>query len=92
MKKILCAMLPALIAVAPLAAKNFDIKNFARMIECPVLMGIGLQDPTCPPYTNMSSYNLITTPKELHIYPECGHTVDYNDWNPRRAAFFEKWK
>ncbi len=40
----------------------------------------------------MSSYNLITTPKELHIYPECGHTVDYNDWNPRRAAFFEKWK
>lgn len=40
----------------------------------------------------MSSYNLITTPKELHIYPECGHTVDYNDWNPRRTAFFEKWK
>lgn len=49
MKKILCAMLPALIAMAPLAAKNFDIKNFARMIECPVLMGIGLHDPTYPP-------------------------------------------
>ena len=67
----------------------FDIKNHARNITCPVLMGIGLQDPTCPPHTNMSSYNLITAPKELHIYPECGHTVDYGDWNPRRDRFFE---
>lgn len=70
----------------------FDVKNFARMIQCPVLMGIGLQDPTCPPHTNLSSYNLISTPKQLHIYPECGHTVDYGDWNPRRATFFETWK
>lgn len=69
----------------------FDMKNFARRIKMPVLMGIGLQDPTCPPHTNMSSYNLIESPKELHIYPECGHTVDYADWNPRRTAFFEKW-
>ncbi len=69
----------------------FDIKNHARSITCPVLMGIGLQDPTCPPHTNMSSYNLITSPKELVIYPECGHTVDYSDWNPRRDAFFTRW-
>ena len=69
----------------------FDIKNFARMITCPVLMGIGLQDPTCPPHTNLSSYNLITSPKEFHIYPTCGHTVDYADWNPRRDAFFARW-
>ncbi|MDE6497861.1 MAG: acetylxylan esterase [Muribaculaceae bacterium] len=67
----------------------FDIKNHARNITCPVLMGIGLQDPTCPPHTNMSSYNLISSPKELRIYPECGHTVDYGDWNPRRDRFFE---
>lgn len=69
----------------------FDIKNFARMIKCPVLMGIGLQDPTCPPHTNMSGYNLISSPKELHIYPDCGHTVDYSDWNPRRTEFFNKY-
>lgn len=67
----------------------FDIKNFARRIKMPVLMGIGLQDQTCPPHTNMSSYNLIEAPKQLRIYPECGHTVDYSDWNPRRTAFFE---
>jgi cephalosporin-C deacetylase len=69
----------------------FDIKNFARRIQCPVLMGIGLQDPVCPAHTNLSSYNLITTPKQLKIYPLCGHTVDYADWNPRRAEFFEQY-
>lgn len=66
----------------------FDIKNLARDIKCPVMMGIGLQDPTCPPHTNMASYTLIESPKQLLIYPTCGHTVDYSDWNPRRDAFF----
>ncbi len=65
----------------------FDIKNHARNIQCPVLMGIGLQDPVCPPHTNMASYTLITTPKQLLIYPTMGHTVDYADWNPRRDQF-----
>ncbi len=65
----------------------FDIKNLARRITCPVMMGIGLQDPTCPPHTNMASYALIKAPKSLTIYPTCGHTVDYADWNPRRDAF-----
>lgn len=70
----------------------FDIKNLARMITCPVLMGIGLQDPVCPPHTNVSSYNLLEVPKELRIYTDCEHTVDYNDWNPRRDAFFQRWR
>jgi cephalosporin-C deacetylase len=69
----------------------FDIKNFVRRITCPVLMGIGLQDPTCPPHTNMSDYNLLNVPKQLKIYPLCGHTVLYDDWNPRRSAFFEQY-
>ncbi len=68
----------------------FDIKNLARRITCPVMMGIGLQDPTCPPHTNMASYALITSPKSLTIYPLCGHTVDYSDWNPRRDAFIAR--
>lgn len=72
--------------------RYFDIKNLARRISCPVLMGIGLQDPVCPPHTNMSSYNLITAPKELVIYPLMGHTVDYGDWSPRREEFFNKWR
>ena len=70
----------------------FDIKNLTPWIEVPVLMGVGLQDPTCPPHTNFAGYNNLDTEKEYVIYPLCGHTVDYSDWNPRRKQFFEKWK
>ncbi len=70
--------------------RYFDVKNFARRITCPVLMGIGMQDPTCPPHTNMSSYNLLTVPKQLKVYPLNGHWVTYDDWNPRRSAFFDQ--
>lgn len=68
----------------------FDLKNLARWIDIPVLMGVGLQDPTCPPHINFSSFNLIDSDKEFVIYPTLGHTVDYEDWCPRRDAFFEK--
>ena len=68
----------------------FDIKNLTPWISIPVLMGVGLQDPTCPPHTNFAGYNNLISPKEYVVYPTCGHTVDYNDWNPRREAFFKK--
>ena len=69
----------------------FDIKNLTPWITVPVLMGVGLQDPTCPPHTNFAGYNNLSTDKEYVIYPLCGHTVDYSDWNPRREAFFKKF-
>lgn len=68
----------------------FDIKNLARWIKCPVLMGVGLQDPTCPPHINFSGYNLIDAPKQFVIYRDLGHTVDYSDWNPRVTEFYRK--
>ena len=66
----------------------FDIKNLTPRITVPVLMGVGLQDPTCPPHTNFAGYNNLNCPKEYVIYPLEGHTVDYSDWNPRREKFF----
>ena len=66
----------------------FDVKNFARRITCPILMGVGLQDPTCPPHTNFAGYNLISSQKQFVIYPECGHTVRQPDWNNRMQEFF----
>lgn len=74
--------------------RYFDIKNLTPRITVPVLMGAGLQDPTCPPHTNFAGYNNLptSTEKEYVIYPLCGHTVDYTDWNPRRLSFFEKHK
>lgn len=68
----------------------FDIKNLTPWIKVPVLMGVGLQDPVCPPHTNFSGFNNLTVDREFVIYPLCGHTVNYSDWNPRRENFFKK--
>ena len=67
----------------------FDVKNFARQIKCPLIMGIGLQDETCPPHTNFSGYNLITTPKEYRICSTCGHNPG-REWNGVMMDFFRK--
>ncbi len=65
----------------------FDVKNFAGRITCPVIMGFGLQDETCPPRTNFAGYNLITSPKEYYCYPQNGHNVG-RGWGRIRDAFF----
>ncbi len=61
----------------------FDVKNFGPLIHCPVFMGIGLQDPICPPRTTFAPYNLLTVKdKRYIIYPECKHAVRYSDFSP----------
>ena len=35
----------------------FDSMNLATRIQCPVFMGVGLQDPVCPPATNFAALN-----------------------------------
>ncbi len=67
----------------------FDVKNLATWIKCPVIMGIGLQDEVCPPHTNVSSYNRLSTEKELYIYPQNEHNTPDSWWNTR-MAFFDK--
>lgn len=69
----------------------FDVKNFTRRITCPILMGIGLQDPTCPPHTNFAGYNLITSQKQFVIYPECGHDTRHPEWDNLQRDFFGKF-
>ena len=67
----------------------FDVKNFTSMIECPVLMGFGLQDDVCPPHTNFSGYNMITTSKRWVCFPLSGHHVEEDQrWWQERNAFF----
>lgn len=67
----------------------FDVKNFAAAVTCPVVMGIGLQDPICPPHTNFASYNLLGGPKEYHVYLRQKHSVA-QAWWPMREAFFRR--
>ncbi|MEG0808232.1 MAG: acetylxylan esterase [Alistipes sp.] len=67
----------------------FDIKNLAPWITCPIKMGAGLQDEVCPPHTNFSGYNRISTEKSYTIFPTCGHDVGAAWW-PARMEFFKK--
>lgn len=53
----------------------FDSMNMAPMIQCPVLMAIGLRDLTCPPSTMFAAYNHLNCEKELKIYPHHGHEI-----------------
>lgn len=69
----------------------FDIKNLAQWVECPVFLGIGLQDVTCPPHTNLSGYNQLKGEKQLHVYRNYGHHVNYDHWNPTIMSFYKKY-
>ena len=66
----------------------FDVKNFTDRIQCPVLMGFGLQDVTCPPHTNFAGYNMIKAPKRWICYPERGHDVWREETWPQEV---ENW-
>ena len=67
----------------------FDTKNLATRISCPVIANLGLQDDICPPHTNMAPYNnLLSTDKEIHYYPEMGHSIP-DDWEGKYMAFFK---
>lgn len=67
----------------------FDVKNFTDRISCPVLMGIGLQDPVCPPHTNFAGYNNIRSEKRWICYPFSGHNVwEQKGWPEAKEEFF----
>lgn len=68
----------------------FDIKNLAGWIQCPIIMGVGLQDEVCPPHTNFAGFNRISSQKEYHIYPLNGHNTPPSWWDTRQA-FFDKF-
>ena len=64
----------------------YDVVNFARRITIPGYYTWGFNDLTCPPTSMYSAYNVITAPKELHIFQETGHwtfpeqTEELNNW------------
>ena len=52
----------------------FDIRNHTPSVTCPVLMGVGLFDPTCPPAINFAAYNNVSSlEKNYRLYPISGH-------------------
>jgi cephalosporin-C deacetylase-like acetyl esterase len=51
------------------AAGYFDVVNFAPRVKCPVLIGAGLIDTTCPPPGVFAAYNQLPGPKEIVVLP-----------------------
>ena len=64
----------------------YDVVNFARRVKIPGYYTWGFNDLTCPPTSMYSAYNIITAPKELHLFLETGHwqfpeqTEELNTW------------
>ena len=68
----------------------FDTKNLATRIGAAVIACSGLDDDTCPPHTNTAPFNnLPTKDKEMHYYPQMGHTIP-SDWPGKYLDFFAK--
>lgn len=62
-------------------APYFDAANFARRIEIPVRVLIGLADTTCPPTSCFAAYNSIASlDKVVEAVEGMGHAVDGNRW------------
>ena len=57
-----------------------DNLNLASEIECPILMTVGLIDEICPPSTVYATFNKITAPKEMKVYPYHKHEVVDAHW------------
>ncbi len=51
----------------------FDNLNLAPRIKCPVLVGVGLNDPICPPDTIYAACNKIKARKTVKPYPFSEH-------------------
>jgi cephalosporin-C deacetylase-like acetyl esterase len=55
------------------ASRYFDVANFAPRIKCPVLVGMGLIDETCPAEGILAAVNQIRSPKEVVIIAGAEH-------------------
>lgn len=54
-------------------SRYYDVVNFARFIRVPGYYSWGFNDPTCPPTSLYSAYNVISAPKELFVAHDTGH-------------------
>lgn len=67
----------------------FDGINFARRIECPIILNIGLRDNVCPPETGYAVFNSIrSSEKRLYPYTDHGHDAGSHRHNEIVEQFF----
>ncbi|MCA1948474.1 MAG: acetylxylan esterase [Armatimonadetes bacterium] len=69
------------------AAGYYDVVNFAPRVRCPILVGLGLIDTTCPPPGVFAMVNSLAGPKEVVAMPTAGHGGDHSAFHRRS----EEW-
>lgn len=70
------------------ASLYYDVVNFAARVKCPVLVGTGGVDTTCPPAGVFAMYNQLPGPKEAVFMPLAGHGGKFHDkYNTRDNAW-----
>ena len=53
--------------------RYFDAVNFARLVKCPALVGVGLKETTCPAANVLAMTNTLAGPVEVLVLPNAGH-------------------
>ncbi|MFK7812346.1 MAG: acetylxylan esterase [Maribacter sp.] len=73
------------------ASRYFDVANFVPRIECPVLVGIGLLDETCPPEGIYAGLNQLNSKKEIILLPLSEHQNKNNSQQPYYDKAEKDW-
>lgn len=66
-------------------SRYYDGVNFARRITCPGWFSFGYNDDVVPPTTAYATYNIVTAPKELHLYQITRHFWVQEQWDEWEA-------
>ena len=54
-------------------SRYYDVANFARFVKISGWYSWGYNDNVCPPTSMYAAYNVISAPKELHLFQETQH-------------------
>jgi cephalosporin-C deacetylase-like acetyl esterase len=73
------------------ASRYYDVANFVPHIQCPVLIGVGLQDQTCPPAGIFAAINQMKAPKDIVILPKAGHQEEGNSHAAYMQQCYSVW-
>lgn len=70
------------------AARYYDVVNFAPRVRCPILIGLGLVDTTCPAAGVFTMANQLRGPKEVVVMPAAGHGGAHDAYWKRSEEWF----
>ena len=68
--------------------RYFDAVNFVGWIECPMAVGIAMEDEVCPPETSYAAYRGLAGPKDLWLFPNSGHG-NAHDYPAKEAEWLQ---